>query len=276
LQFFPITIQVILYKKISDYSYELTSQISNGASISLKRIENDCIDISYNENVQKLLSTDSLSSSDIHNLKDEVIDKMINEMSGQNFWFVINKNSEEEKENGIKMNLRKGGDGFVIAKKVITENNDELGYIFIIRLNEDYILKIFEEINIGSDTEIFILSSDGTIVSSRNDNYKVGININNKDIINNNKEITNTSWHTVTLIPKEFFYKDSITMRNIILSISILCIVTAVILSKNAEYPHPLRWGMNAEQCKCNTFTSKALTRTLRDLYYNITQTSNL
>lgn len=199
----------------------------------------------------------------------EALFKKAADESGKPVWVAINKDDEIENKNTVLTeNIRGNGNGIVLARQVksLAEGN-EIGYL-VIRINEKYIQGIFEDMNIGENTDVFILAMDGKVVSSRNPvievakEYKnteltellkkneidggkksVFYKIDNKNTMVVHSRIENMDWLAVSTIPASYLYSESETIKRVILLIAFGSIILAVILSYKISdsVSHPLR-----------------------------------
>lgn len=129
----------------------------------------------------------------------------------------------------------------------------QIGYI-VIRTNEKYISDIYRDIDIGAGADIFILDSEGYVVSAREPETGIGRKY-QKDISRHItggvksgarvvksesggeafliafSPIENTDWFVVSVIPFSYLNRESENIGSYTLTVGIICFFLAVLLS---------------------------------------------
>ncbi len=281
--------------KISTYSIQITNQIGDILSKDIKRIENFIYEMSTNSSVTRNSLQDTLAKiidpktdvfydkqvmgeyakylanqlgtmgSSIAMFKvilpdytsidygsniipDEDIKKLIEDMNKSSdtnyFSFYISPNARNGK-----------GCYPVISNKVISVTNGKYIGNIICVLRDDYLLNQYKSIDLGEDTGIFIVESNGIVVSSNNEKIETGkvfhdinfINqlkiknsekkydfqakINNKNYLITHTYLDKYNWCVVSTIPNSYLNKESNSLLWTMLYIFIICLVFTVILS---------------------------------------------
>jgi len=130
----------------------------------------------------------------------------------------------------------------------------KIGYI-VIRANEAYISDIYRNIDIGEGSEIFVVDSQGVVVSSRSKDIKILEKYKNGEITKyidkDNKTnvatvkfegdseyslvttspIAGTDWFVVNVVPFSYLNAESVRLGRYISIVSVACILLAVIFS---------------------------------------------
>ncbi|OPZ85696.1 MAG: Methyl-accepting chemotaxis protein McpB [Firmicutes bacterium ADurb.Bin419] len=226
----------VFYDKqvMGDYTKYLANQLGTmGSSIAMfKVILPDYTSIDYGSNI----------------IPDEDIKKLIGDMNKSSdtnyFSFYISPNARNRK-----------GCYPVISNKVISVTNGKhIGNIICV-LRDDYLLNQYKSIDLGEDTDIFIVESNGIVVSSNNEKVETGkvfhdinfINqlkiktsekkydfqakINNKNYLITHTYLDKYNWCVVSTIPNSYLNRESNSLLWTMLYIFIICLVFTVILS---------------------------------------------
>ena len=191
-------------------------------------------------------------------LKPEYLLKLFKDIKLKNgvpVWTIEDGSVEEKTDNtGYRAN-NYGKAGIMIARSFKSlDQSFDTGYI-IIRIDEKYIRNIIKDINIGKGSSIFILDSNGTVISGRGGGINAAEPYENASLIKElvkrreNGEysfnsmtagkksliaytyISTSDWYVVSIIP--FSYLNAETMK-IGINISILgivCFMFALLLS---------------------------------------------
>lgn len=219
---------------MGDYSRYLAIQLGTmGSSIAMfKIVLPDYTSIDYgsniipNEDIKKIVE-DTNKSSDINQ-----------------FSFYISPNSRNGK-----------GCYPVISNKVISVSNGKYLGTIICVLRDDYLLNQYKAIDLGEDTDIFIIDRNGIVVSSNNEKIEIGKVFKDKNFFEQlkiknaekkydfqakiNKEdylITHTNLDkyglcVVSTIPYSYLNKEPNSLLRTMFYIFIVCVVFTVILS---------------------------------------------
>jgi len=71
------------------------------------------------------------------------------------------------------------------SRRIISVSNAKtIGYIICV-MKSDYILKQYEGIDLGEDTDIFILDSNGLVISSNSDEFVAGLEFPTRILLKN-------------------------------------------------------------------------------------------
>ena len=170
------------------------------------------------------------------------------------------KNIESsDKVNNIEFYIRedsKGNKCYPVAlKKVISVSNGKtIGYIICI-MRDDYILSQYEGVDLGEGANIFILDSNGLVISSDSEEIVAGLEFPDKDFVNelvlkneekiyafpadiNNEKclITYTyldkyGWYLVSNIPYSYLNKETNSLLKTMIIIFMFCFFITIFLS---------------------------------------------
>jgi methyl-accepting chemotaxis protein len=172
--------------------------------------------------------------------------------------FIENIESSD-KVNNIEFYIREGSKGNkcypVTSKKVISViNGKTIGYIICI-MRDDYILSQYEGVDLGEGTNIFILDSNGLVISSNSEEIVTGLEFSDKDFVSelalkneekiydfpadiNNEKclITYTyldkyGWYVVSNIPYSYLNKETNSLLRTMIIIFMFCFFITIILS---------------------------------------------
>jgi len=178
--------------------------------------------------------------------------KTVYEKKGEPVWTIINRDYEKHYIENEDNDNRYG----VVICRTIADITDgkQLGYI-IIRTNEHYFSNIYKDIDIGHGADIFIMNSEGMVVSSRNSQIEVSKKYRHKEVINKlhaskmqntqsfklslegdlflaaYSPIKNTDWYVVSTIPFSYLNSESKKIGLYTFAIGIICFFAAIILS---------------------------------------------
>lgn len=186
---------------------------------------------------------DSLSTYAFKNTKKEQLDGIIKEIA-------------KDKSSTPHWSIVQGeGDTYdlVVARDIIsTLGSDNVG-VLMMGIEQNYIASKFENINIGDGAEIFVLDSNGMVLSSRSKAIPVGKEYADKDFINalkdskskgdkvnyfnyKNSMVTyshnsNTDWYIVGLVPYSYLNAEVNSIAYGIGVLIIICMLIALLLS---------------------------------------------
>lgn len=278
--------------KVNDYATEVVRQISQNISRELLVFKNNSDEISFSSNVQNGLNEYYSEKTDLDrriNIKREisglVTAKFINFNSMINVEIITTTN--EWIYHGVKQSGSRYIDNMKFVNSLTSTNKPDawflekptievpngsmydlvfvrainyllakktLGYM-IMSINEAYISEIYKSANLDKSINIFVLDSDGRVLSSRNSNVEVGSLYSNIDLVNRLKDpqiktneifpvnssisnsyiaysiIPETGWYVISTIPASYLYKESRSIGCFMILISTLCIILALILS---------------------------------------------
>ena len=200
--------------------------------VFLKVIVNDEIEALYGNN-------DILKGKDI----DEIIKKTEASDEVNNYGFYI-----KESQGGNRCHL-------MLSKKIISvRTGKKLGYLICI-FSDDYVLRQYNKIDLGEKTNIFILDSDATIVSSNSESIMTGIrypddafieklnfkrdgedhsfqsHVNGENCLITYTYLDKYGWYLVSNIPYSYLNKESNSLLKTMIAIFIVCLLITIILS---------------------------------------------
>lgn len=193
------------------------------------------------------------------NFKKEFLDIYLEQLvkkEGTPVWKGVNKEVENRlvkfATSDEQMNK---SDCILLGRAVLSlETRDIIGTL-IIRTNERYFSNIYKNIDMGANSDIFVMDSDGIIVSSRNPEIPVAKKYKNSQLIkelldrkeNNTKTfnididgkpyliafspIKSTEWFVVSTIPYSYLNSEAKKIRSDIMFLGMVCFILAVILS---------------------------------------------
>ena len=193
-----------------------------------------------------------------YKLKAEFLDALLSDAldrGGVALWTVQVKEDEEDwREYNYRAGLY-GQAGIVLARSFRSlKEGKPLGYI-LIRIDERHILKKYNGLDLGTGTDIFILSEQGEVVSSRNPLHapgsmygdpafvqklhelrERGVNefqttIDGKRYLVTYSFIPQAGWFLVSTIPFSYLNHESVRIGIYIAALAILCFLLALHLS---------------------------------------------
>lgn len=204
-----------------------------------------------------------------YNFKQDFLDTLLQEVkeaNGRPVWAVMNADNED---NGIVgENSTNSRNGIVMAKliKSLTSNQD-IGFI-IIRINENYVLETFKNMNPGEGSDVFLLDDRGKVISSRNTQIQVTEEYEDKTLPNTIERIEkesakrlfthkidgeenlvvyskleNVDWYIVSVIPFKYLNSEARMILWSIVLIGAICLALAFLLSYfiSVSVSHPLK-----------------------------------
>ena len=179
--------------------------------------------------------------------------KAANDNNGAPVWMGVGLKDEKHlisipKDNGSR-------NGILLFRTINDINNGQhIGYIGI-RTNEQFISDIYRDVDIGSGSDIFVINSAGTIISSRRSEITVAQSYKNGSFIkdfNQNRShgirvfrfksekentlaayspIVNTDWYVVSIIPFSYLNSEPNKIGSYIFVLGIICFIAALFLS---------------------------------------------
>ena len=193
------------------------------------------------------------------NYKKEFLDIYLQELvkkEGTPVWKALNKDVEERlvkfATSAEQMNK---SDCILLGRAVLSlETRDIIGTL-IIRTNERYFSNIYKNIDMGTNADIFVMDSDGMVVSSRNSEIPVAKQFENPQLIKellDRKEsskktfnididgkpcliafspLIGAEWFVVSTIPYSYLNSEAKEIRSNILLLGMACFILAVLLS---------------------------------------------
>ncbi len=169
------------------------------------------------------------------------------------------KTEAEKKEGGFNWLLKEGDEGadyFVAAGRGIKSltSREMIGYMFIL-IDEKGFSRIYHDVDMGEGADIFVIDSEGSVISSRNSEICVGSPYNNKKLIENVKngaskgnttfditkngeeyltafsQIPESNWYVICTIPYKYLNLETDKIGWFILAIGLGCLIIAMLLS---------------------------------------------
>lgn len=157
-----------------------------------------------------------------------------------------------EFEQGLASKVFPGRKSIVLARTVKSlKNGDRIGYI-LMRIDEEEFLNVYNKVNIGTGTQMFILNSENKVISSAGDYAKFSMPYPEQGLLNQIKSseqksfnlkignetymaafstIKQTDWYLVALVQFSYLYSDSRHLLFDILIIGLLCFLFALCVS---------------------------------------------
>ncbi|WP_242965315.1 cache domain-containing sensor histidine kinase [Petroclostridium xylanilyticum] len=208
----------------------------------------------YTNNVDKIIAY----GNDLYilKLKPEYLNMILNdalEKKGVPVWTAANLDHEMHYLNNIYDSNERNG---ILLCRSIRDiaDGEQIGYI-LMRVHEKYFSNIYRDIDIGKDSLIFVLNSNGWVISSPYPDMEVakeykhqellselkyhqqkGEGIFNKSIDNNNylvafSHVENTDWYVVSLIPYAYLTAEARRVGLYTVIVSMACLILAISLS---------------------------------------------
>lgn len=271
--------------KIGTYSVQVMEQVSSNISLDMRKYEEYANEMAVSDAVQNNLPEYDLGDDFFKSNSDDAMRAILQKfatLDQVSIKAILSGRGEfvNKKTTGIVGTYRKAESSeefvklftavkesswiysdlenknlFVYIKSINSKKNAEKIGTVALGINENVLADIYRDINIGTGADIFIIDSQGRVVSSRNESIKPGstfphnellINITAKDREKDHKftlkmggkefmvataAIANTDWHVVGTIPFEYLNAEprSIGLNTII--ISIICIILALLVS---------------------------------------------
>lgn len=194
------------------------------------------------------------------NYKKEFLDTYLNELvnkGGAPVWKGLNRGVEERLvEFATSDEQMNKSDSILLGRAVLSlETRDIIGTL-IIRTNERYFSNIYKNIDMGTNADIFVMDSDGIVVSSRNPEIPVAKKFKNpqlvKELLTRNEDsnkrtfnidiggeqyliafssLENAQWFVVSTIPYSYINSEAKKIRSKIMLLAMVCFILAVLLS---------------------------------------------
>jgi two-component system sensor histidine kinase YesM len=146
-------------------------------------------------------------------------------------------------------------DCILLGRAILSLDTREVIGTLIIRTNEKYFSNIYRDTYMGSDADIFVMDSEGNVVSSRNPRIPVAEKYRDprliRELLNRDESdsktfsfimdersyliaysaIKSVGWYVVSTIPYSYIDSEAREIRSTILLLSLACSVLAVFLS---------------------------------------------
>jgi two-component system, sensor histidine kinase YesM len=249
---------LISYKSMSEWAkINISFQLNNiiGKKLAFSKDISDIL--IYTNEKEKISAYDNNYLYQL-NLKEEYLDMLLktaSEKKGAVVWSPINSDYEvrtlktfvnsEDRRNAILLSrqIRALSDGRPIGS-------------LIMKVKETSFANVYKDIDIGKDADIFIVNSEGVIISSRNTEVEVGKQYKDLSLIEKIGEeqkkgmhvfrktigkidylvaysmLQNNNWYVVSLIPYSYLDAETKNIRSYTILIGILCFFFAEVLSQ--------------------------------------------
>lgn len=183
----------------------------------------------------------------------EKLFKTAKDKNGAPVWTGV---SQKDEKHLISITDYNGSRNGILLFRIINDmkNGKHIGYIGI-RTNEQFISDIYRDVDIGGGSDIFVINSAGTIISSRSPGIAVAQTYQNgsllKDFYQNlsqgtrtfrfksEKEdslaayspIENTDWYVLSIIPFSYLNSEPDKIGSYTFVLGIVCFIMALLLS---------------------------------------------
>lgn len=290
-------------EKVSTYSLQLVNQVSQNINTSLLKIKNYTDDIIISPDINnRLLGYKNAEDTDKATIRfafsktiqlrflntrnvDDILMIFTNNENQTQYdmmhvgiqfrWKkedldrIIQLNNQKENTKNVTISLAniEGTDGndIVIGRKIGNALTSEVLGHLLIAVNQDYFRDIYKDIDIGKGADIFILNSEGTIISGKNPSIIIGKPFSESKLIeqikHDNKpkgstfsleigkenqliaysKIENTNLYIVSTIPYSYLNSEtskfSYRIAFLTIAILILAIAVSVIISQSISAP---------------------------------------
>ncbi len=176
---------------------------------------------------------------------DELITRL-KALSGKPLWLSVDASYEQRLANYVIMNRN----SIVMARAIKSlDTGDLIGYMTI-RLGENEIAKLYKDLSINNSASLFILNSEGTVISTADAGLTLAKPYADPSLLENIRHadgrpfryrtggvdylavyspIKQADWYTVALIPTQLLFADSQSLLRSILLTSVLCGVMALL-----------------------------------------------
>ncbi len=193
------------------------------------------------------------------NFKKDFLDTYLTQLiekKGTPVWKGLNKDVEERLvQFATSPEQMNKSDCILLGRAILSLDTRERIGILIIRTNERYFSDIYQNTNMGLDADVFVMDSDGNVVSSRNPQIPVAekyrdpqllrgllareesgnktfsITMDKKAYLVAFSPIKSSGWYVVSTIPKSYINSEAREIRSNILLLSLACSILAVFLS---------------------------------------------
>lgn len=286
----------IAYKKSSDaiqakintYSVQVMAEVSRNLQTELTFKESLCEELAMAEEIQnELTNYEKLKDVEKYKIEDKINSKFIEKMRlsafnsssdiisiniitnnnviigpGQNnynknqFNDICNESKDEGRYN-YKIIKDLNGEFEISIDRIVKNhvNGEKLGTL-ILTFRESYISDICKQLKIGSDADVLIMDSKGTIISSNNHskipvneeylektliekilknnelkNYSFSMNIMEEKHLVAYSPIENSDWFIISTVPYTYFQEESKNLMWNIVAIGVGCLIFAIPLS---------------------------------------------
>lgn len=180
----------------------------------------------------------------------------IEKEKGKPVWISINSEEQKRLVNfaTTEEELSKSN-GILIGRAIKSLRDGDIIGSLIMRINERYIANIYNNIDLGQGSDIFVIDKNGIVISSKNKDISLGKLYKNNELISNinmrfdvgirtfNLKLDNqiyliaftpiekTNWYVVSKIPFSYLNSESARTGFNILIFGLICSVLAIMLS---------------------------------------------
>lgn len=266
--------------KIYSYTEQFMDQVKKSIDGQLGKYEQDTIDISTNKEIQQQMRIASDSENDydkfkaIKGLEELLMSKftLTKEISfarfmienGETIDYQLTSVMQKEGVNETLIRLADEGDGaplwstvrddesfYLVCVKVINDlqSAKRLGHLFI-GLRNEVLINVYKDVDIGGNSEIFVIDKEGIIISSEDEKelgnmygdeklvneigakISEGVNVFEfNDYLVSYKEIEGTNWVVVGKIPISYTRHEPERIRNSLLAFIAVCLILSLLAS---------------------------------------------
>jgi methyl-accepting chemotaxis protein len=268
--------------KIGTYSIQVVNQVGNNISIEMKQIEKYCNEslisdqedlrsFSSIDNANRLAAQNSLISklSDRFSTVDGVILAgvlakdyytsgfgQISDLKKEDMdrFFKLTGGNEMENNGWELVDLQGYGSSISLMKPLISDTGEKVG-VFLAALQKNSFAPVFENINLGEGSDIFLMDSTGKVISCKKDSVEVGKDYPNPELIKNFADISkqgertftlqdknekllitysnipNTNWYVINTVPYSYLNNESSNIGFSVLILGLIFLFIALILS---------------------------------------------
>jgi two-component system sensor histidine kinase YesM len=189
----------------------------------------------------------------------EALTERAGELDGGCLWMSVGPDFEQRLASKISGDRK----SIVLTRAVKSlQNGEQIGYI-LLRVDEPEISCLYDSVDIGEGSQMFIINSDNTVISSAGDYAEVSLPYRDPGLLKHITEdagdgsfiykykndsylavfssIKQADWHIVALVRFSYLYSDSRNLLWSILLIGIFCVLFALcvnlFISKSIETP---------------------------------------
>lgn len=264
--------------KINSYTEQFMDQVNKSIDGQLDKYKQEAIDISIDKDIQQQTRTIISADNDFDRFKAmKVLEELlmtkftlVKDVSFVRFQIENNEpidyqfTSEMQSITDTLTKLADEGDGAplwtsaafdthfdLICTKMVkdSQSNKKLGYLFI-GLKNEALLNVYKDVDIGGNSEIFIIDKNGMVISSKNQE-ELGTIYREENLVNeisnklssdinvfefdkylvSFKSIEGTDWIVTGKIPLSFTKTEPEKIRNSLFIFIALCIILSVFVS---------------------------------------------
>jgi two-component system, sensor histidine kinase YesM len=249
---------LISYESMSEWSKNnIAFQLNNilGKKLAFSKDVSDIL--IYTNEKEKISAYDNNYLYQL-NLKEEYLDillKTASEKKGAVVWSPINSDYEVRTLKAF-LNSEDRRNAILLTREIRALSDGRPIGSLIMKVKETSFANVYKDIDIGKDADIFIVNSEGVIISSRNTELEVGKQYKDLSLIEKLGEeqkqgmhvfrktidkidylvaysmLQNNNWYVVSLIPYSYLDTETKNIRFYTVLIGILCFFFAEVLSQ--------------------------------------------